>query len=225
MPNRRGVPELVRALQSHHLNIQGARVAEPQVPGACCFGHCCRVRGRPEGMSMPVYTVLNRLHRHAAWEEQLPMSMQACWGGSQLCLLLLSVGPTRRPHLLAHIPCLPLGPHGSSLQRIYFDAGDRALKFFTVDADKVAVMEEFRGHSMPVFLFYKASGFDQFRRALTCRQRILWDRGCTSPHVQWGSSALASYKLSCQVRASSQTIEQLAYRALQCSKCTVREAA
>ncbi|GFH18903.1 flagellar outer dynein arm light chain 5, thioredoxin-like protein [Haematococcus lacustris] len=43
----------------------------------------------------------------------------------------------------------------STFKRIFFDSGDRPLKFYTVDAEKVGGMEEYRGHCQPVFLFFK----------------------------------------------------------------------
>uniref|UniRef100_A0A7S0RNS7 Thioredoxin domain-containing protein n=1 Tax=Chlamydomonas leiostraca TaxID=1034604 RepID=A0A7S0RNS7_9CHLO len=43
----------------------------------------------------------------------------------------------------------------STFKRIYFDAGDRPLKFFTVDAEKVGGFDEHRKGCQPVFLIYK----------------------------------------------------------------------
>ncbi|KAF5830571.1 flagellar outer dynein arm light chain 5, thioredoxin-like protein [Dunaliella salina] len=51
--------------------------------------------------------------------------------------------------------CGPCKAIQSTFKRIYFDAGDRPLKFFTADADKLSGMEEHREKNQPVFLFYK----------------------------------------------------------------------
>ena len=44
-----------------------------------------------------------------------------------------------------------------TFKRIYFDAGDKPLKFFTLDVEKISGFEEYRGKCQPVFLFYKVS--------------------------------------------------------------------
>mmetsp|Transcript_37651 Transcript_37651/g.83828 ORF Transcript_37651/g.83828 Transcript_37651/m.83828 type:complete len:108 (+) Transcript_37651:146-469(+) len=51
--------------------------------------------------------------------------------------------------------CGPCKAIQTTFKRIYFDAGDRPLKFFTVNVDKVPGFEEYRGHCQPCFLFYK----------------------------------------------------------------------
>mmetsp|Transcript_10338 Transcript_10338/g.17974 ORF Transcript_10338/g.17974 Transcript_10338/m.17974 type:complete len:111 (-) Transcript_10338:502-834(-) len=50
--------------------------------------------------------------------------------------------------------CGPCKAIVSVFKRIYFDAGDRPLKFFTVSQD-VPEMAEYKGHCQPLFLFYK----------------------------------------------------------------------
>ncbi|GAX79478.1 hypothetical protein CEUSTIGMA_g6919.t1 [Chlamydomonas eustigma] len=51
--------------------------------------------------------------------------------------------------------CGPCKAIQGTFRRIYFDAGDRAMKFFTLDVDKVAGFEEYKGKCQPIFLFYK----------------------------------------------------------------------
>eukprot|EP00201_Polytomella_parva_P003864 CAMPEP_0175072936 /NCGR_PEP_ID=MMETSP0052_2-20121109/20226_1 /TAXON_ID=51329 ORGANISM="Polytomella parva, Strain SAG 63-3" /NCGR_SAMPLE_ID=MMETSP0052_2 /ASSEMBLY_ACC=CAM_ASM_000194 /LENGTH=107 /DNA_ID=CAMNT_0016340575 /DNA_START=31 /DNA_END=354 /DNA_ORIENTATION=+ len=43
----------------------------------------------------------------------------------------------------------------STFRRIYFDAGDKPLKFFTACADKIPILKEYVGKCQPVFLFFK----------------------------------------------------------------------
>mmetsp|Transcript_11834 Transcript_11834/g.34928 ORF Transcript_11834/g.34928 Transcript_11834/m.34928 type:complete len:110 (-) Transcript_11834:114-443(-) len=44
----------------------------------------------------------------------------------------------------------------NTFKRIYFDAGDKPLKFFTVDVEAVGEpFTEYKGKCQPVFLFYK----------------------------------------------------------------------
>eukprot|EP00798_Chlamydomonas_sp_ICE-L_P014209 gene14209-20179_t len=51
--------------------------------------------------------------------------------------------------------CGPCKAIQSTFKRIYFDAGDRPLKFFTLDVEKVEGFEKYRGSCKPVFMFYK----------------------------------------------------------------------
>mmetsp|Transcript_66376 Transcript_66376/g.134795 ORF Transcript_66376/g.134795 Transcript_66376/m.134795 type:complete len:110 (+) Transcript_66376:76-405(+) len=44
----------------------------------------------------------------------------------------------------------------NTFKRIFFDAGDKPLKFYTLNVDSVGEgFEEYKGSCQPVFLFYK----------------------------------------------------------------------
>ncbi|KAG1666919.1 hypothetical protein FOA52_005979 [Chlamydomonas sp. UWO 241] len=48
----------------------------------------------------------------------------------------------------------------STFKRIYFDAGDKPLKFFTVGVEAVGERAaQYKGQCQPVFLFYKNGAF------------------------------------------------------------------
>mmetsp|Transcript_21219 Transcript_21219/g.29429 ORF Transcript_21219/g.29429 Transcript_21219/m.29429 type:complete len:133 (+) Transcript_21219:69-467(+) len=43
----------------------------------------------------------------------------------------------------------------STFRKIFFDYGDRPLKFYTANIDKIGVLDKYRGSCQPVFLFYQ----------------------------------------------------------------------
>lgn len=53
--------------------------------------------------------------------------------------------------------CGPCKAILSTFKRLYFELGDRPLKFCTVNVDKIGMKEfdKYKGKSKPVFLFYK----------------------------------------------------------------------
>ncbi|GMH36323.1 hypothetical protein BSKO_04191 [Bryopsis sp. KO-2023] len=51
--------------------------------------------------------------------------------------------------------CGPCKAVQSAFKRLYFDLGDRPLKFYTVKADRVQALASHKGKCRPVFFFYK----------------------------------------------------------------------
>lgn len=50
--------------------------------------------------------------------------------------------------------CGPCKAIVSTFKRLYFDNGDRALKFYTLNVDKVNDFKTYSGNCVPVFQFY-----------------------------------------------------------------------
>lgn len=50
--------------------------------------------------------------------------------------------------------CGPCKAINSTLKRMYFDHGDRGLKFFTVEASKLELTQAYVGKCEPVFMFF-----------------------------------------------------------------------
>jgi len=51
--------------------------------------------------------------------------------------------------------CGPCKAIQSTFKRIYFDYGDRPLKFYTASANKLEALAEYKGSEMPLFIFMK----------------------------------------------------------------------
>mmetsp|Transcript_148 Transcript_148/g.281 ORF Transcript_148/g.281 Transcript_148/m.281 type:complete len:129 (+) Transcript_148:128-514(+) len=51
--------------------------------------------------------------------------------------------------------CGPCKAIMSTFRKIFFDFGDRPLKFYTANVDKIKCLEKYRGSCQPVFLFYQ----------------------------------------------------------------------
>ncbi|KAK9806893.1 hypothetical protein WJX72_006603 [[Myrmecia] bisecta] len=57
--------------------------------------------------------------------------------------------------------CGPCKAIVANFKRLYFDLGDRPLKFYTANCQKVEALKQYQGHCMPVFLFYKDNKLQQ----------------------------------------------------------------
>mmetsp|Transcript_783 Transcript_783/g.1642 ORF Transcript_783/g.1642 Transcript_783/m.1642 type:complete len:132 (-) Transcript_783:192-587(-) len=69
-------------------------------------------------------------------------------------------GESGAPGYLQVIDCHPewCGPCKaikSTFRKIFFDYGDRPLKFYTANVDKVTCLEKYRGSCQPTFVFYQ----------------------------------------------------------------------
>mmetsp|Transcript_14131 Transcript_14131/g.17133 ORF Transcript_14131/g.17133 Transcript_14131/m.17133 type:complete len:134 (+) Transcript_14131:92-493(+) len=51
--------------------------------------------------------------------------------------------------------CGPCNAIQGTFKRIYFEFGDRPLKFYTANVDKIACLSKYRGTAQPTFLFYQ----------------------------------------------------------------------
>mmetsp|Transcript_40362 Transcript_40362/g.67643 ORF Transcript_40362/g.67643 Transcript_40362/m.67643 type:complete len:134 (-) Transcript_40362:434-835(-) len=43
----------------------------------------------------------------------------------------------------------------STFRKIFFDYGDRPIKFYTANVDKIGCLEKYRGSCQPTFVFYQ----------------------------------------------------------------------
>ncbi|KAK3269577.1 hypothetical protein CYMTET_21992 [Cymbomonas tetramitiformis] len=51
--------------------------------------------------------------------------------------------------------CGPCKAIQSTFKRIFFEYGDKPIKFYTADVDSISFLEKYRGTAQPNFLFYQ----------------------------------------------------------------------